>query len=206
MAYDKNVKEGVILQINEFGESGRLVKILTHEGIKSLVATGVRELKSKMRSSIDVLSLVDFEFVEGKEVLRLVGIFPQRQLLNFESKNIIQKRRVVSNLVNFLQKTVVGEIENTELFDKFIFGIERLQKENFGVEGIVLDEKSENFKSLFEVFEVVWLIQILITLGYWEEGLYDKFELENFKYILENKKIVSEEVNNALKSTHLLHG
>lgn len=194
MSYQKYLGEGVILSMSEWGESGRTLKILTHDGVKSLVATGVRELGSKMRSEIDVLSKVEFEFVEGKEVGRLVGIFPKEKLLDLQNKyvleNILQIRNSISNVVNFVLRIVVGETENTKFYESFIEGLGKIQDKRYKIQEM-------------QILEIIWLIKILVSLGYWEEGLHDRFEEENFKYIYEYKKEIIEQINKSIESTHL---
>jgi hypothetical protein len=170
-----------------------------------LVATGVRELKSKMRSSIDVLTRVEFEYVEGKEVMRLVGIFPKKNLVSFYAGNVISKRKVVSNVTNFILKTVLGEAPGTETFNEFILGAENLNNQNFGILGLIVPEKFEENKKYYEVFEIIWLLRILVTLGYWEKGKFDEYSIYNFEYLFKESKGVVEELNNALKNTQLLN-
>lgn len=190
MGHEKHLLVGFILDSNPYGESGRILKILTREfGVMILVATGVRELKSKMRGSLDTLQIVNFEYVEGAEVNRLTGIFESEKFSNIFT---IPKRRVVSNIVNFVLRTVVGETSNQNLWDNFLEGLRQL------------DEQKEINKN-FQVFEIIWLIKILTSLGYWEIGKYDKFDEKTISFleIDENKKQIVEEINNSIKSTHL---
>ena len=64
MTHAMHLEEGIILDSYSFGESGRILKILTADyGIKTVTATGVREIKSKMRGSLDIMQVVNFEFV-----------------------------------------------------------------------------------------------------------------------------------------------
>lgn len=189
MSYQKYLGEGVIIGMSEWGESGRVLKVLTREGVRSLVATGVRELRSKMRSEIDVLTMVEFEYVEGKDVARLVGIFPKEKLLNLQDKyvleNILQIRNAISNVTNFVTRVVVGETPNDNLYESFLEGLEIVQKR------------------FVPEIEVVWLIKILVSLGYWEEGVNDKFNEENFKYVAEHKKELIEKINKSIESSHM---
>lgn len=217
MSYQKYLGDGVILGMSEYGESGRILRILTREGIRGLVATGVRELKSKMRSEIDVLTKVEFEYVEGKEVARLVGIFPKEKLLNLHDpyvlENILQIRNVISNVTNFVLRTVVGETPNESLYESFLQGLKNVQNKNMQLETMEfaissLEKESQNLqvqkiKSYFETLEIVWLIKILISLGYWEENLHDKFDKENMQYVFENRKELIEKINNSIQSSHM---
>jgi DNA repair protein RecO len=191
MGHEKYILEGFILDSSNFGESGRILKILTKElGIVTLTATGVRELQSKMRGSMDVLQLVNFEYVEGHEMNRLIGIHEKAKFENIlTGENFIQKRKVISNVVNFLLRAVVGETSNEKLWDSFLSGIRLLS----------------DSKQLSPSVEILWLIQILISLGYWESGKLEGFTEENFKELEDTdfKTKIIEEINQAIKSTHL---
>lgn len=200
MGHEKHLVEGIILDSNDFGESGRILKILTKEfGVMSLVATGVRELKSKMKSSLDILNLVDFEFVEGREVNRLVGIFPKENHDLFykiiQNGDVIKKRRVISNVVNFVLRTVVGQTNNDVLWESFLEGLSVMGGGKASAPSI------QDFQS----FEIIWLIKILVSLGYWEAGKLDNFSTENFEFLklAENKKQIIDEINKSIQSTHL---
>ncbi len=179
--------------MSEWGESGRTLRILTHEGVRGLVATGVRELGSKMRAEIDVLSKVEFEYVEGKEVGRLVGIFPKEKILylqeKYVSENILSIRNSISNVVNFVLRVVVGETPNDKMYESFLEGLEFIQS-------------GSSSASASEI-EIVWLIKILVGLGYWEEGVNDKFEDGNFKFVRVNKKEIIEKINKSIESSHM---
>jgi DNA repair protein RecO len=191
MGHEMHILEGFVLDSNDFGESGRILKILTKEyGVMSVVATGVRELKSKMRGSMDVLQLVTFEYVEGREINRLIGIHEKQKFENiFVGEKLLEKRRVVSNVVNFILRTVVGETRNEKLWESFLLGMNLLSEQ----------------KKDIHVFETLWIIMILVSLGYWESGKLDSFSTENFVELEDEgrrTKIILE-INQAIKSTHL---
>ena len=200
MSYQKYLGEGVIIGMSEWGESGRVLKVLTRDGIRSLVATGVRELRSKMRSEIDVLTKVEFEYVEGKDVARLVGIFPKEKLLNLQDKyvleNILQIRNVISNVTNFTLRVVVGETPNDNLYESFLEGLRVVQ----GGDELCI---SVPLVAALTSIEIVWLIKILVSLGYWPEGVNDKFEEENFKYVTIHRKELIEKINKSIESSHM---
>lgn len=195
MTHEMHLLEGVVLDSREYGESGRILKILTVDyGVMSVVATGVRELRSKMRGSLDILQLVNFEYVEGREVNRLIGIHEKEKFnLVIRAPYAIEKRRVVSNVTNFVLRTVLGEVRNEKLYDSYLEGLRLLPGES--------KKKSFSFSS----YEVIWLIKILVSLGYWEEGRLDGFTSSNFDYlnVVENKESVVEEINKSIHSTHL---
>jgi hypothetical protein len=157
-----------------------------------------------MRGSMDVLQLVNFEYVEGREMNRLTGIHEKEKFTNIfltpedRPRGLLEKRRVVSNVVNFILRTVVGETSNEQLWESFMEGMRLLSTPP----DLPSKEGRENY---YAIFEIVWLIKILVSLGYWESGKYDKFTLENIDYlsIEDNKNLLVEEINRAIKSTHL---
>jgi recombinational DNA repair protein (RecF pathway) len=159
----------------------------------TVIATGVRELKSKMRGSMDILQLVNFEYVEGREIKRLTGIH-EIEKFSITGENVIQKRRVVSNIINFILRTVVGETANEKLWENFLVGMKSIS-----------DALSPPFEGGWEDVELLWLIKILVSLGYWEEGNLDSFTQENFEYLKnqDNKKEIIEKINSTIRHTHL---
>ncbi len=192
MGHEMHILEGFILDSNPYGESGRILKILTKElGVVTVTAIGVRELHSKMRCSMDILQLVTFEYVEGREMNRLTGIHEKEKFVNiFIGENIIQKRRAVSNVINFVLRTVVGETHNEKLWENFLEGF-----------NLIGNTDQSNWGN----FEILWIIKVLISLGYWENGKLEGFSQENFKELEEESrrtKIILE-INQAIKSTHL---
>ena len=187
MGHEIHSQIGILLETRDYGESGKILYFLTKEsGVLACIATGVREQKSKMRGSIVPLCIASFDFVEGREVNRLTGI---QVLQNLCSNLNIEKRKAVSNIVNFVLRTVVGETPNESLYDNIILGFEELHH----AEG----------PALLEVLEIIWLLKILVSLGYWEAGKYDNFGEENFGVVSEIKKLLVEEINTAIKSTQL---
>lgn len=205
MGHEMHMLEGFILDSTPYGESGRILKILTREfGIMSVSAIGVRELKSKMRGSMDILQLVTFEYVEGKEVKRLTGIHEKQK---FENIFTIKKRRVISNVVNFILRSVVGETQNEKLWESFLEGFRLLDSANGESTNpsFLKRGRGDFVVKDFNSLEIIWLIKILVSLGYWEEGKLDAFSDENFAHLSlqENKKEVIEEINKSIQSTHL---
>jgi hypothetical protein len=172
-----------------------------------VVATGVRELKSKMRGSLDIIQLVTFEYVEGREVNRLTGIHEKEkftEVFNTPGKVSLVKRKVLSNVVRFIQKAVVGEARNEKLWESFLEGVRLLK-------GGLLNNSNDPLLGVPEdnawiKFEIIWLIKILSSLGYWESGKLDEFSPPNFLYLgdEEQRRKVVEEINSSIKSTHLL--
>jgi DNA repair protein RecO len=199
MGHEKHLLEGVILESRDYGESGKILNILTKEyGVLSVSAQGVRDLQSKMRGGLEVLNLVNFEYVEGKEINRLVGIFPVKNLFpkNLKGKELLRGRKVISNIVNFVLRTVVGQARNEKLWNGFLEGFSQIERE------FTSEDESKKY---YQKVEIIWLIKILSTLGYFEEGRLDEFSESSFVYLdnEENKQRIVGEINHIIENTHL---
>lgn len=190
MAHAIHSVHGMLIDDRPFGESGRILYILSGEhGIVTLLAQGVREQKSKLRGLLSLATVGNFEFVEGKEVKRIITILPVKKYEKvFHS---VAKRNVFSRVVNFLERVVVGEGENEELYTRFIEGVEML--EHF----TNLDIKDA------QRLEIAIIINLLEALGYWNGEEYIGYTGEVLSKIEMNKDYLIKEINKAIESTHL---
>ena len=48
--------EGIVLSITEYGETSRIINVMTKDGIIGMMAKGARTLKSPLRSTTDKLT------------------------------------------------------------------------------------------------------------------------------------------------------
>ena len=61
------VTRGIILSRTDFGEADRILTILTHEQGKIRgIAKGVRKVKSKLAGGIELFSISQISFIQGK--------------------------------------------------------------------------------------------------------------------------------------------
>jgi DNA repair protein RecO len=185
MSHAIHKTEGVVLDLIAYKESGQIAKVFTLEhGLLSLFAEGTREQKGKLKYGLQILSLSEFDFVEGREVKRLIGA---KEVNNF--KNILldrKKRKTFSNIVLLLQRLLIEEMANENLYKMFLEILAFLNTQNFSEE--------------IEIFAV---INILYFTGYWEDEKFLLLTEENFLNIKNNKEEIVQKINNAIKSTHL---
>jgi DNA repair protein RecO len=154
----------------------------------SLLASGVREQKSKLRHLLTLGTTGTFEFVEGKEVKRLTTVLPKKK---FEKIFLsIEKRRVFSHVVNFIERVVVGEQENHDLY-------------NYLLEGLEILENVEMQEVDCQTLEMAMVINILEVLGYWNGEEYTGYSAEVLVSIKNNKENLLKNINRAIESTHL---
>lgn len=61
------ITQGIVLSRTDYGEADRIVTMLTPEyGKRRLMARGVRKIKSKLAGGIELFSISDITFIEGK--------------------------------------------------------------------------------------------------------------------------------------------
>ena len=105
MSYHVYTTRGIILAQYPTGESDRIYRIMTRDfGMVHARALGVRKENSKLRGSLEPVSLSIVSLVRGKEYWRLTSA-------EFTKK--IKK----SQPLLLLEKLVVGEVPQAELFD-----------------------------------------------------------------------------------------
>ncbi|MEI9913562.1 MAG: DNA repair protein RecO [Candidatus Saccharibacteria bacterium] len=72
---DKKTTKAIVLKRLNYADSDRIITVLTPEfGKLSLMARGVRKIKSKMAGGIELFSVIDVGFISGRgEVGRLIS-------------------------------------------------------------------------------------------------------------------------------------
>ncbi len=63
---------GVVLRRTNYGESDRILNILTADGKYTVIAKGVRKAKSKLAGGIEMFSLIDFNLHFGRSEMGVV--------------------------------------------------------------------------------------------------------------------------------------
>jgi len=188
--------EGIILSSMNIGESNRFLYILTKDfGLLGVVAQGVRELKSKLRYSLNTLSHTYIDLVRGKEVWRATNT---QSLGSFSSLlNDKEKIALYARLSSFLRRLMPGESAHERLFKEFLSGLDFLERETLNVEEL-------------RSFEALTVLRILNQLGYWGES--EKFEEFLGEVVWSREELIrfslvrieaNRYINHALKESHL---
>lgn len=64
--------EGIVLRRTNYGESDRILNVLTPEGKCTVIAKGVRKARSKLAGGIEMFSLIDFNLHFGRGEMGIV--------------------------------------------------------------------------------------------------------------------------------------
>lgn len=188
--------EGIVLGSINIGESNRFLYVLTKDlGLLGVIVQGVRELKSKLRYSLNMLSHTYIDLVRGKEVWRATNT---QSLHSFSSlMNNKEKIALCARLSSLIRRLMPGESAHERLFEEFLSGLGFLEQEALSM---------EELKS----FETLMVLRILNQLGYWgevkkfeeflEQAAWSREELLRFSRVRVEANIY---INHALKESHL---
>lgn len=139
MSYTIHNTDGLIISQRPLREADRVYSILTHDlGLIRGTAIGVRKDASKLRGSLEPLTLSSISLVRGKEYWRITAA----EVI----KEIKSEPEILRPLI-LLEKLVQGESAHPELFDM--------------VRDLTLNRKPDD-----EMFEIHLVANILFHLGY----------------------------------------
>ena len=195
--------EGIVLGSSDFSEANKFIYIFTEEfGLISATAQSVRQIKSKLRSSLQKFSIVNLVLIRGRETWRITNTeFKQNLYYEFRQEN--KKLKVVINVLFLVKKLLAGEKHNEKLY--------KIIRKTFS-----FFEKNNLNPSEISAFENILLIRILHNLGYFDVGkqirgqnIYERIvenDLYDYQVLLETetlKKDIIPDINEALLSTDL---
>lgn len=187
--------ECIVLGSRNIGESNRLFFLLTKDlGLVAGSAQGIRELKSKLRYSLQNFRYIKVELVRGKEMWRITNA---THLCNFHTLLCDKgKTALVARISVLVQRLVHGETRDHALFDVLYEFLRFLEKEELGKEDL-------------HTLEILTDLKVLHLLGYGSEReIFRPFYLlppskDLLNHMAPVKKMALSEINRALKESHL---
>lgn len=187
--------EAIVLGSRASGESNRLFFLLTNElGFIVAAAQGIRELKSKLRFSLQDFGFVRVAMVRGKEMWRVTNAEPvngHHALLADGGKIFL-----VARVFSLLRRLLHGEERNEELFGAVRGVLYFLEREMLSDEELL-------------ALEIIMNLKILHHLGYGtDKEIYRTvIAMPPSKSVLAQvAKIKTQalvDINKALKESHL---
>lgn len=187
--------EGFILASQNYGEADKAIICFSdHFGLIKANAQGVRELKSKLRYSLQNYSRSSLSLVRTKNGWRITSArLVSNYLADFKTDR--QKFLLMVRISALLRRLLQGEEANRELFE--------VLSQGFNFLGGLGTEMVTNFEPIF-------VLSILHRLGYvGDSPLLSKFiEITNWnKEILEEASVLKGEfvksINISLSESHL---
>ncbi|MCW9054847.1 MAG: DNA repair protein RecO [Candidatus Pacebacteria bacterium] len=153
MAHHRYQTDGLVLGHYPVGEADSLIDIFTEDlGRVRAVARSIREEHSKLRFSLQNLSVARISLVRGKETWRIVGA-ESRENLYTALADDEGKRELILRMVRLLRKLLAGEESNPALFRVVMSGIESIRT------------TATDSKELTDL-ECLIVLRILHNLGY----------------------------------------
>jgi DNA repair protein RecO len=169
--------EAFVLKTVSIREADKLVTLLTKDfGLIKAIAQGLRYEKSKLRFAIQDYSKANISLVKGKnDIWRITNAQAEKNLFFSLSEDNF---KVIVRIFKLLERFIVGEENDIELFDIVDGGINYL-------EAICLPEpdcrQADLGRHFLLDFESLFVLRILNRLGYIGENKNLNF------YILDNK-------------------
>ncbi len=144
--------EGIVLGRINFGEADRIVSVFSKDkGRISLIAKGVRRLKSRKRGHIEVFSKVRFQGISGRGI------------------DIMTEAEIVDDF-----KSVRGSLKRISLAYYFSEVVGKTTHEGEGNLGVyeLLAESLEKLKTtkLLKKLRMEFIRELIVLLGYWPNG------------------------------------
>lgn len=182
---------GFIVHSAPHGEAGKFYLLFTRDlGMIGTTAQGVRLSQSKLRYHTQDYSYGLFSVVRGKEVWRMTGA------KEIEGIGLlpVSNRKLFVRIISLLKRLLHGEEKNEKLFEI----VEKLY--------MYITHSSDNL----EYVEYVTVLRILHCLGYIsnESAFSDFISNTDITHSLlaqaeNNKNLIINEINNALKESQL---
>lgn len=198
MSYELHKTEAIILGGFDIKESDRYFYLLTKDfGLLMAVALGLRELKGKLRYSLQDLTRAEVELVYGKKNWRITNA---RHVEHFayplHNKNTLGVE-AMARIGKLTRKLCRGEERNEPLYQEILHAFQILVDRELGAEEVAH-------------IEILTVMRVLYCLGYWGENstlayylsgdLRDKTFRESLKPI---KLVAVRAINESLKVAQL---
>ena len=153
MAHKIKTTAALVLAAREAGDGTQILTLLTADlGLIFARAQGLRELKSKLRYSLQLFSLVNVSLVRGRETWRVTNAEPQTSFAFADDSRLTLAARSAS----LLTRLVRGEEAHPELFAEYKNGLDFLARNSLPVEPL-------------RIYELIWVLRLLHRLGYIEK-------------------------------------
>ena len=149
--------KGIVIEAINVREANKTYWIFTRDlGMVLATAQGVRLHASKLRFSLQPLSVAEISLVRGRAGWRVVNA---REISNvyWQIKDVPQSVAMSSRVLKLVRRLVTGEEKNEMLFDRLSEGLMYLSG---GAGGAQLTTKQ------IMNLEFILLLQVLYTLGY----------------------------------------
>lgn len=186
-----------IIGTHPSGESDLIVTMYTEDfGLISAIAKGLREMKSKLRYSLQELSYGTVALVRGREFWRVTNAATEISLFN---KSLNSKaRNVLAATLTFIKRFSPGEDKNSDIF-------ECLKQ----IASFLFHNQKKIVTKDIEIIESVTKLRIMYNLGYIKnistnkDILTEAYSIENVKGWHNDEVSINIMIEEAVQMSHL---
>jgi len=147
--------KALVFKKTDINESDRVFSAFTEEfGRLDINAKAIRKIASKLKGGIDIFSLSEIEFIQGKNRKTLTDTVVAERFS--EVKQNIEKLQTANNIAGLLDDFIKGEEKDINIFDLIKDVFYKLN-----------DEKLNSKKSFLVYYYFLW--NLLSVLGYHPE-------------------------------------
>jgi len=108
--------QGIILKKQDQGEANRSFTVFTKDfGKLSLWATSERKITSKLRGGLELFSLSQLSFVQGKNRKMLVETVSLEQ--HFSIRQDFVRLKTAFKIANLLEQTIIGQEKDEKIWE-----------------------------------------------------------------------------------------
>jgi DNA repair protein RecO len=191
---------GIVIETLNVREANKSYWIFTRDlGMVLASAQGVRLATSKLRFSLQPLSITEISLVRGRSGWRVVNA---REISNiyWRIKDLPQSVAMSSRVLRLTRRLVTGEEKNEELFDHLFEGLMFLAG--------VISDKQPTTRQIMDL-EFILLLQVLYTLGYFAPPtdllwcINDTLSLEMIESMSAFRRQAIAQINASIKETQL---
>lgn len=194
--YSKLSTQAIVLKTEDVGEKDVFLSLFTREfGFIYAKATGVRTQNSRLRFTLQTMTLCYVSLVHGKTNWILTNATFIHSYY-FDTDSVVQKNTLI-HIIHLLGRLYIGEESHVYLFD-------------FIQEHLDVISKTELSTQDTKGYEIFTVFKLLEKLGYIEDHAHIKPLLESetcnpdlIQYIFDNKKIIAPFINNAIRTSGL---
>ena len=145
--------QGIILKKQDSGEANCIFKVCTKEyGNLTLFATSIRKSTSKLRGGLELFSLSQLEFVQGKQKKVLVEAIPLEQYSSIRQD--FERLKAAFKIIDLIEQTITGQEKDEKIW-------ESLQR------SLSLIEQGASTQMVYRLFSQ----SLFSTLGYHSEAM-----------------------------------
>lgn len=179
------------------GESDSIIIMYTEDfGLISAIAKGLRDMKSKLRYSLQELSYGTVALVRGREFWRVTNASTEISLFNKALNPTL--RSVLASILAFIKRFSPGEDKNNDIFEcikQFSSFLFRHQKDISSDDVIIVKAVSE--------FRIMYSLGYIKNISANKNILTESYSLENIKVWQGEKETIKRMIDEAVRTSHL---